>query len=171
MPPEPAEPNATSTHPYDALTPEVILDALEQAGFPVSGRLFALNSYENRVYQIGLDDQPPVIAKFYRPGRWSDAAIREEHQFSAELMAADIPVIGPMILNHDDTLGCHNDFRFAVFPQRGGQAPDTSVTDTLYRLGQWLGQMHNIGSQKAFEHRPGFDLIGGLETHHQYLTS
>ncbi|HET8849217.1 MAG TPA: serine/threonine protein kinase [Marinobacter sp.] len=170
MPPEPAEPNATSTHPYDALTPEVILDALEQAGFPVSGRLFALNSYENRVYQIGLDDQPPVIAKFYRPGRWTEAAIREEHLFSAELMAADIPVIGPMTLNHGDTLGHHNDFRFAVFPQRGGQAPDTSVTDTLYRLGQWLGQMHNVGCQKPFEHRPGFDLIGGLEAHHRYLT-
>ena len=148
----------TSTHPYDQLTPEVILDALEEAGFAVSGRLFALNSYENRVYQIGLDDGPPVIAKFYRPGRWSEAAIREEHEFSLDLQQADIPVVAPMVMPGGDTLGQHQAFLFAVFPQRGGQAPDTSVTDTLYRLGQWLGQIHNLGALKSFNHRPGFDL-------------
>lgn len=168
MQPEPSEPTSSS-HPYAALTPAVILDALEEAGFQVSGRLFALNSYENRVYQIGLEDRPPVIAKFYRPGRWSEAAIREEHEFSLELQQADIPVIAPLVMPGGDSLGRHHDFLFAVFPQRGGQAPDTSVTDTLYRLGQCLGQIHNFGARKAFEHRPGFDLIDGIIKHNELL--
>lgn len=159
----------SSEHPYDALKPDVILDAMESAGFEVNGRLFALNSYENRVYQIGLEDGPPVITKFYRPGRWSEAAIREEHGFTLELKAADIPVVAPLVMNNGDSLGQHGEFVFAVFPQRGGQAPDTSVTDTLYRLGQWLAQIHNIGATKGFEHRPGFDLLQGLENHNQLL--
>ncbi|KXS50935.1 MAG: stress response, partial [Marinobacter sp. T13-3] len=158
-----------SSHPYDALKPEVILDAMEEAGFVINGRLFALNSYENRVYQVGVDDSPPVIAKFYRPGRWSDAAIQEEHEFTLTLEDAGIPVVAPMRLANGKSLGQHGEFRFAVFPQRGGQAPDTSVTDTLYRLGQWLGQMHNIGELKSFEHRPAFDLLDGIERHNEFL--
>ena len=114
-----------STHPYDDLTPDVILDALEEVGFAVSGRLFALNSYENRVYQIGLDEGGPVIAKFYRPGRWSEAQIREEHTFTLELLEADVPVVAPMTMPSGDTMAQHGEFLFAVFPQRGGQAPDT----------------------------------------------
>lgn len=160
---------AASKHPYDDLTPDAILDAMEDAGFAVSGRLFALNSYENRVYQVGLDDSSPVIAKFYRPGRWSEAEIREEHEFTLELLAADIPVVAPLALADGDTLGRHGEFRFAVFPQRGGQAPDTSVTDTLYRLGQWLGQIHNIGALKPFAHRPVLSLLDGLDQHNQLL--
>lgn len=160
---------AVSGHPYDALTPDSILDALEEAGFPVSGRLFALNSYENRVYQVGLEDQAPVIAKFYRPGRWSEAAIREEHTFTLELQEAGIPVVAPMPLAGGDTLGEHGGFRFAVFPQRGGHAPDTSVTDTLFRLGQWLGQLHNIGAREPFHHRPAFALMDGIETNNRLL--
>ncbi|NWO08313.1 MAG: serine/threonine protein kinase [Alteromonadaceae bacterium] len=161
----------TSSHPYDALTPDLILDALEDAGFTINGRLFALNSYENRVYQVGVDDQPPVIAKFYRPGRWTEAAIREEHEFTLALKEASIPVVAPLMLANGSTLGEHGGFRFAVFPQRGGQAPDTSVTDTLYRLGQWLGQMHNIGELKEFRHRPAFDLLEGIERHNEFLVS
>ena len=145
---------AASTHPYDSLTPDTILDAMEEAGFAVSGRLFALNSYENRVYQVGLEERTPVITKFYRPGRWSEKAIQEEHEFTLELLQADIPVVAPMKLTSGDTLGRQGEFLFAAFPQRGGQAPDTSVTDTLYRLGQWLGQIHNIGAKKPFAHRP-----------------
>lgn len=159
-----------SSHPYDALTPEHILDAVEAVGFPVSGRLFALNSYENRVYQIGLDDQPPVIAKFYRPGRWTEEQILEEHGFSLELVDAGIPVVAPMVLPGGGSLGHHAGFHFAVFPQRGGQAPDTSVEDTLYRLGQWLGQLHNIGARQPFRHRPVMDLIPAIEAHSRYLT-
>ncbi len=160
---------AASTHPYDSLTPDTILDAMEEAGFAVSGRLFALNSYENRVYQVGLDDSAPVIAKFYRPGRWSEEAIQEEHGFTLELLQADIPVVAPMKLTSGDTLGRHGEFLFAAFPQRGGQAPDTSVTDTLYRLGQWLGQIHNIGAKKPFAHRPGMDLLEGIEASNRLL--
>lgn len=160
---------SVSSHPYDALTPDIILDAMEEAGFSVSGRLFALNSYENRVYQVGLEEAPPVITKFYRPGRWSEAQIREEHDFTLELKQADIPVVAPLVLASGDTLGRHGEFLFAVFPQRGGQAPDTSVTDTLYRLGQWLGQIHNIGARKAFNHRPGITLLDGIETSNRRL--
>ena len=154
----------TSSHPYDALTPDTILDALEDAGFVVSGRLFALNSYENRVYQIGIEDQPPVIAKFYRPGRWSEA------QFTVQLLNADIPVVAPMAMPSGDTLGRCGDFLFAVFQQRGGQAPDTSVTDTLYRLGQWLGQLHNIGDTEPFNHRPVMSILSGIEDNNRFLT-
>jgi len=161
--------SSVSPHPYDALTPDTILDAMEQAGFDVSGRLFALNSYENRVYQVGLEQGPPVIAKFYRPGRWSTPAILEEHVFTLELQAADIPVVAPLIMTGGQSLGRHDDFLFAVFPQRGGQAPDTSVTDTLYRLGQWLGQIHNIGASAEFEHRPAFELVHNLIEHNDYL--
>ena len=143
---------ATSAHPYDALTPDTILDAMEEAGFAVSGRLFALNSYENRVYQVGLDEGAPVIAKFYRPGRWTEAAIREEHAITLEYLEADIPVVAPLVMPSGDTLGQHGEFLFAVFPQRGGQAPDVSVTDTLYRLGQWLGQMHNVKRPDPGQH-------------------
>jgi len=158
-----------STHPYDALTPDAILDAMEDAGFAVSGRLFALNSYENRVYQVGLDEGAPVIAKFYRPGRWTEEQVREEHEFTRELLAADIPVVAPRVMPSGDTLGKHGDFFFAVFDQRGGQAPDTSVTDTLDRLGQWLGQIHNIGALKPFRHRSALSLLDGIETNNHLL--
>ena len=158
-----------STHPYDALTPNAILDAMEEAGFAVSGRLFALNSYENRVYQIGLDEGPPVITKFYRPGRWTNEQVREEHEFTRELLEADIPVVAPLVMPSGDTLGKHGDFLFAVFNQRGGQAPDTSVTDTLYRLGQWLAQIHNIGALKPFQHRSALSVMGGIEASNALL--
>ena len=92
---------------------------MESAGFVINGRLFALNSYENRVYQIGIEDSAPLIVKFYRPGRWSEAQIREEHTFTAELTAADIPVVAPLTLPTGDTLGRWHEFLFAVFPQRG----------------------------------------------------
>ncbi len=160
----------TSRHPYDALTPDVILDSMEAAGFVVNGRLFALNSYENRVYQIGIEDAQPVIAKFYRPGRWTEEQIREEHRFTLQLVEVDIPVVAPVPLANGDTLGKSGEFWFAVFPQRGGQAPDTSVTDTLYRLGQWLGQLHNCGDTEPFNARQTMDLIGGLNTNSQFLT-
>jgi Ser/Thr protein kinase RdoA (MazF antagonist) len=158
-----------SKHPYEALTPDVILDAVEEAGYVVNGRQFPLNSYENRVYQIGLEDAPSLITKFYRPGRWSRAQIEEEHTFSMELADADIPVVAPKIMPTDRSLGEHGDFLFAVFDQRGGQAPDTSDTDMLWRLGQWLGQMHNVGSRRSFAHRPTFDLLGGLDREATYL--
>ncbi|MCH8498053.1 MAG: serine/threonine protein kinase [Marinobacter sp.] len=152
-----------SSHPYDALTPDVLLDAVEAVGYEVNGRVFALNSYENRVYQVGIEDAPPLIAKFYRPGRWSQAQIQEEHDFSLELLAAEVPVVAPTMMPSGQTLASHAGFWFALFPQRGGQAPDTSETDMLYRLGQWLGQLHNVGARQPFQARPTLELLPQLE--------
>lgn len=164
------QPACTSSHPYDDLTPDRVLDAVEGEGFPVSGRLFALNSYENRVYQVGLDDQPPMIAKFYRPGRWTEEQIREEHTFSLELAGGGVPVVAPIPLASGTTLGREGPFLFALFPQRGGQAPDTSIPDTLYRLGQWLGQLHNIGDLQPFQHRSSMDILPAIHGYSRYLT-
>ena len=145
------------SHPYAALTPDVVLDALDSTGFIADGRLLALNSYENRVYQIGVEDRAPVVAKFYRPGRWPDEAIFEEHGFVAELIAQEIPVVGPLTLN-GSTLHRHSGFRFSVYPKQGGRTPEFDRPDTLQRLGRFLGRIHAVGAQVAFVHRPTLDL-------------
>ena len=109
-------------HPYSRLTPDVVLDAIESAGFRCDGRQLALNSYENRVYQVGIEDGAPVVAKFYRPGRWSDAQILEEHAFVRELAEREIPVVAPLEFE-SRTLLEFGGYRFAVYPRRGGRAP------------------------------------------------
>jgi len=140
------------SHPFDTLTPDLVLDAVESAGFISDARVLALNSYENRVYQVGIEDSTPLVAKFYRPGRWSDEAILEEHQFSHELADREIPVVAP--LEHAGrTLFEHAGFRFALFPRRGGRAPEPGNLDQLYRLGQLLGRMHAVSASRPFEHR------------------
>ncbi|MDF0729781.1 serine/threonine protein kinase [Pseudomonas entomophila] len=140
------------SHPFDSLTPDLVLDAVESLGFLSDARVLALNSYENRVYQVGIEDAQPLIAKFYRPGRWSDAAIHEEHRFSAELAEHEVPVVAP--LHHEGrSLFEHQGFRFALFPRRGGHAPEPGDLDQLYRLGQLLGRLHAIGASRPFEHR------------------
>src|SRR6476659_7393666 len=106
----------TDPHPYSRLTPDVVLNALEAEGLRCDGRLLALNSYENRVYQVGIEDSTPVGAKFYRPQRWSDAQIVEEHAFATELAAAEIPVVAPIAFN-GGTLRKFEGFRFAAFPR------------------------------------------------------
>ena len=148
--------NSEHHHPYEALTPDLILNALESLGFYCDGRLLALNSYENRVYQVGIEGQRPVVAKFYRPNRWSDAAILEEHAFTAELAAREIPVVAPMALN-GTTLHQHAGFRFAVYPKQGGRMPEFDRTDTLKWMGRFLGRIHAVGAQAAFSHRPTLD--------------
>ncbi len=140
------------SHPFDTLTPDLVLDAVESLGFLSDARVLALNSYENRVYQVGLDDGPPLIAKFYRPGRWSDAAILEEHAFSAELADCEVPLVAP-IRHAQQTLFEHQGFRFALFPRRGGHAPEPGDLEQLYRLGQLLGRLHAVGAARPFEHR------------------
>ena len=140
------------SHPFDALTPDLVLDAVESLGFLSDARVLALNSYENRVYQVGIDEAQPLIAKFYRPDRWSDAAILEEHQFTAELAECEVPVVAPM-LHQGRTLFEHQGFRFSLFPRRGGHAPEPGNLDQLYRLGQLLGRLHAVGAVRAFEHR------------------
>ncbi|MDN0081278.1 serine/threonine protein kinase [Crenobacter sp. SG2305] len=142
--------------PFAALTPDTLLSALEGLGLPVSGSLLALNSYENRVYQVGLDDAPPLIAKFYRPERWSDAQIREEHAFVAELAEREIPVVAPLAFG-GETLHSHAGFRFAVYPRRGGRAPELDRADVLEWLGRFLGRLHAVGEIKPFTERPTLD--------------
>ena len=140
------------SHPFDTLTPDLVLDAVESLGLLSDARVLALNSYENRVYQIGIEGEQPLIAKFYRPGRWTDAAILEEHSFTAELADCDVPVVAP-IAHEGRTLFEHQGFRFTLFPRRGGRAPEPGNLDQLYRLGQLLGRLHAVGSTRPFEHR------------------
>lgn len=146
-------------HPYDALTPEVVIDAIEAVGFAADGRLLALNSFENRVYQIGLEDRSFVIAKFYRPSRWSDAAIAEEHAYTRELVEAELPVVAP--LERDGgTVFMHAGFRFAVFPRRGGRAPELEHLDVAEWMGRTLARVHLIGARDRFAHRASIDVEG-----------
>ena len=145
-----------SSHPYTQLTPDRVLDAVESAGWRADGRLFALNSYENRVYQIGLEDGTSVVAKFYRPARWSDAQIDEEHAFALELAAREIPVVAPLV--HDGrTLFAHAEFRFAVYPRRGGRTPELDDPAVLEWIGRFLGRIHAVGATQAFRARPALD--------------
>lgn len=139
--------------PYHRLTPDLVMDAVESLGLYCDGRILALNSYENRVYRIGIEDDAPLVAKFYRPERWSDAAILEEHQFAGELADADLSVVAPLRFD-GDTLLHHDDFRFALFPCQGGRAPELGDAETLRQLGRTLARMHNIGAQRRFQHRP-----------------
>ncbi|MGE8362218.1 serine/threonine protein kinase [Pseudomonas sp.] len=140
------------SHPFANLTPDLVLDAVESLGHLSDARVLALNSYENRVYQVGIEDSQPLIAKFYRPDRWSDAAIREEHAFSHELAECDVPVVAPLLLD-GESLFEHAGFRFALFPRRGGRAPEPGNLDQLYSLGQLLGRLHAVGASRPFAHR------------------
>jgi Ser/Thr protein kinase RdoA (MazF antagonist) len=140
------------TAAFESLSPELALDALESVGIIPDGRLFELNSYENRVYQIGLAAGGSCIAKFYRAGRWSDAQIFEEHAFASELVAADLVVSAPMIIN-GATLHTHADLRFAVFPKLAGRAPELDGADSLELLGRALGRLHAVGATGRFAHR------------------
>ncbi|HYW91099.1 MAG TPA: serine/threonine protein kinase [Gammaproteobacteria bacterium] len=151
-------PQDTAGHPYDTLQPSLILDAVETTGVRCDGRLLALNSYENRVFQVGLEDTEPVVVKFYRPGRWSDQAILEEHAFGFELDALEIPVVAP--LRDADGISLHRwqGFRFAVFPRRGGHPPELESPGHLQWLGRFIGRIHAVGAVRPFHHRPSLDL-------------
>lgn len=147
-----------SPTPYQDLTPDTILAALEATGRRADGTLLALNSYENRVYQIGIEGGAPVIAKFYRPGRWSDAAILEEHSFEQELAAREIPVVAPLADAAGCTLHCHAGYRYALFPRQGGRAPDLERAEHLEWLGRFLGRIHAVGAAGRFHHRAQIDI-------------
>ena len=143
----------SDTRPYDDLGPEVVLDAVESLGLLTDGRLLALNSFENRVWQVGIEDGEPVVVKFYRPRRWSDEAIAEEHAFALELAGGGLSVVAPERIG-GATLHRHAGYRLAVFPRRGGHAPEPAHEPTLRRIGRTLGRMHAIGRAGRFEHRP-----------------
>jgi Ser/Thr protein kinase RdoA (MazF antagonist) len=146
----------TPPHPFAALTPECVLDALDSAGLFGDGRLLALNSYENRVYQVGMEEGAPVVVKFYRPQRWSDAAILEEHAFVAELYEREIPVVPALTLN-GSTLHSFNGYRFAVFPRRGGRAPELDDPATLEWTGRFIARIHAVGALSVYQERPALD--------------
>jgi Ser/Thr protein kinase RdoA (MazF antagonist) len=140
---------------YAHLTPDTVLDALDSVGLRTDGRLLALNSFENRVYQVGQEEGAPVVAKFYRPDRWSDAAILEEHAFTLELAAREIPVVPPLILADGASLQTHHSgFRFAVYPRRGGRMPEFDRSDTLEWMGRFIGRIHAIGGLKPYQASP-----------------
>ena len=150
-------------HNFSTLTPDSVLNALESLGLRCDGRLLALNSYENRVYQIGIEDDKPVVAKFYRPARWTDEAILEEHAFVDELVELEIPVVPAQTIG-GKTLHSSGGFRFAVFSRHGGRPPELDDCDTLEWLGRFLGRIHAIGALKDFEHRPTLDVaLFGVE--------
>jgi len=134
-------------HPYAALTPDVVLDACDAAGFRADGRLLPLNSYENRVYQVWLEDGSARVLKFYRPGRWSAEQIEEEHAFARELAEREIPVVAPLLE------GIFKEFIFAVYPRRGGRTPELDNSEVLEWIGRFLGRIHAVGSTKKFAHR------------------
>ena len=159
--------SGTDAPPYADLTPDVVLNALDSAGLTTSGSLLALNSYENRVFQVGIETADGgsgfVVAKFYRPGRWSDAQILEEHAFIAELAAAEVPAVQPQVLN-GRTLNTFAGFRFTVFPRRGGRAPLLDDTEVLVWIGRFLGRLHAVGRAHPFRARPTLDLASfGVE--------
>jgi len=145
------------THPFDTLTPDFILNAIEQCGYLSDGRLLALNSYENRVYQIGIEEAEPLIAKFYRPARWSDAQIHEEHAFCFELADNEIPVVAPIRDEDGRSLFQQDDFRFALYPRKGGRTPDIDDLDNLLILGRLLGRIHLTGATRPFVERPSLN--------------
>ncbi len=149
-------------HPFDHLTPQAVLDALDAVGQRGDGRLLQLNSYENRVFQVMLEDGGAVVAKFYRPGRWSDAQIAEEHGFAAELAAAEVPVVAPLVLDHGRTLAHAmvdgQPFRLAVYPRQAGHGPELDQPETLRWLGRFIGRLHAVGGLRPFEHRRRLDV-------------
>ncbi len=161
--------DASATRPYADLTPHAVLDALAGVGLYSDGRLLQLNSYENRVFQVALEDGRSVVAKFYRPGRWSDAQILEEHTFALELAAAEIPVVAPLVLDRaradaglacrgePPTLACGGALRFAVAPRRAGRAPELDDPEVLAWIGRFIGRLHAVGAQRPFAERRRLD--------------
>lgn len=167
---------------YDDLTPQQVLDALDAVGLRGDGRILQLNSYENRVFQVFLEDGGAVVAKFYRPGRWSDAQILEEHAFALELAAAEVPVVPPLVLSaraapverssapagaaapgalrlagEPTTLALVAGHRFAVAARCAGREPELEAPDTLARIGRFIGRLHAVGRLRPFEHRHHLD--------------
>lgn len=147
-----------SSHPYDRLTPETILSATERYDVHCTGGLLALNSYENRVYRIDIEEGPPLVGKFYRPQRWSDAAILEEHSFTQELLEHEIPAVAALSHDNGQTLNQHEGFRYALFPWQPGRRPELNDKNSRELLGRYLGRMHALGRSTNFHHRPSIDI-------------
>ncbi len=145
--------NERSLTPFSALSPDAVLDALQALGLEPDGRLFALNSYENRVYQVGTSDRGLLVVKFYRPARWSDAQIEEEHEFALELAAAELAVAAPLRFD-GRTLLRHEGYRLAVFPRLAARSAELDAQGALELIGRTLGRIHARGALSDFQHRP-----------------
>jgi len=158
-------------HPYERLSPDVVIDAVESRGYLSDARILALNSYENRVYQVGIEDQTPIIAKFYRPGRWQDKQILEEHEFTAQLLDLEVSVVPPLADEQGNTLFTFNDFRFSLYLRQGGQAPELDNFDHLLTIGRVIARMHAYGKVSDFKHRPALDIQSYAINSAKYLMS
>lgn len=145
---------SNDVHPYRALTPDTVIDAVESVGYLSDARILTLNSYENRVYQVGIENAQPLIAKFYRPARWSDGQILEEHRFVQELHELEIPSVPPLKNTAGNTLFSFQGFRFALYPRQGGHAPELDNLDNLFILGRFIGRLHAVGKIRSFQLRP-----------------
>ncbi|MCG7997425.1 MAG: serine/threonine protein kinase [Candidatus Thiodiazotropha taylori] len=156
-------------HAFASLTPDTMLDAIESTGVVCSGQFLALNSYENRVYQVGMEEGPALVAKFYRPNRWSDEAILEEHEFTLALADQEIPVIAPTADESGATLHHHQGLRFALYPCRGGRPPELDDPSHLEQLGRFIGRIHMLGASESFNHRPEIDIEHYLLRPSHYL--
>jgi Ser/Thr protein kinase RdoA (MazF antagonist) len=161
-------------HPYQVLTPDVVIDAVESTGRLSDACILALNSYENRVYQVGIEESEPVIVKFYRPNRWRVQQLLEEHEFTRQLFDLEIPVVPPLVIDEQSdtpTLARFNDFHFAIYPRQGGRAPELDNLDHLYRLGQVIGRIHAAGAAFPFKYRVPFTVQAFGHDNVAYLLS
>jgi Ser/Thr protein kinase RdoA (MazF antagonist) len=154
--------------PFGQLTPDLVLAAVESMGLITDGRMLALNSYENRVYQVGVEGEEPVIVKFYRTGRWTRNQILEEHAFTLELAAAELPVVAPLVDAAQQTLHDCSPYMFAIFPRRGGRTPDLDF-DALHGVGQTLGRLHSVGRLHPFRYRQQLSIDVFAAASRQYL--
>jgi Ser/Thr protein kinase RdoA (MazF antagonist) len=152
----------SDTHPYASLTQDRLIDWMESLGIDTDYRIYPLNSYENRVYRVGIEDKSPIVVKVYRPDRWNEAQIREELTYTADLAAEEISVVPAATVN-GDVLHERDGFFLACFPMRAGHAFELDDPDKLYRIGQLLGRMHSYGQQQAFKHRPTLSLLQPVE--------
>ena len=146
----------SSSHPYAELSPVAVLEAVESLGYETDARMFPLNSYENRVYQVGINGKPSIIVKFYRPERWTTEQILEEHRYTQELVDLEIPVVPPIDFAHGGTLQQFNNFRFSVFEQFLGRPPELDNLDNLLVMGRFVGRIHAVGALHEFKHRIEF---------------
>lgn len=153
---------------YTGLSPDIILQAIDSCGFTSSGRMLALNSYENRVYRVELEDARPLVAKFYRPGRWSDEAIREEHAIAEEYVAADIPVVAPMRVA-GETLFAYEGYRYALYPLQGGRWPELNQSEDLVWCGRFIARIHMVGKKQPFAYRGAISIARMGQESSQYL--
>ena len=157
------------TEAFENLTPDNILDAVEAAGIDCDGRFLALNSYENRVYQIGVENAKPIVAKFYRPRRWSDDAIIEEHEFTLQLAENEIPVVAPSLDESGSSLRHHGLYRYALYPCEGGRPPELDDAEHLEQLGRFVGRIHAFGATEKFKFRQALDIEHLVNVPRRYL--